>query len=816
MRACIVLLAACGIPTPTEVSSGRLSARFDAQPARLALALDGAEVWATSPGAFAEVDTAPAPEVDSALGSFRFASDAQVARRVVDELDDITETDTGATFTLVSGGDRVGTGTLTFDPSVKSGPDPAAAQHPRHVRIELAFDAGDRAALTSWLADDEHLAGLGGQSFDVDHRGRKAALWVQEDGLGKFGDADDDYSGSWQFQGRRHSTHSPMPMVLSSRGYAMVVDTTARCIFDLGAATPDAARFEAWDRHLDVQVFVGEDTPDALGHMVAWTGKPDHPPRTIFAPWVDAIFGSDNVRRVATHLRDAGVPASVIWTEDWRGGADEAAGGPGAPSAYALTEDWHVDRTKYPDFEQLAADLHAQGFAFLTYNNSFIDSTGDVFQQLAPFAIKDATGAPYTFQGVRDFAPATLLDLTNPAAVAAGQQIMGQGLALGADGWMADFGEWQPTDAVLASGEDALAVHNRYPVDWARYTHDLLAGKLYFMRSAWLHSQPLVQVMWPGDQQTDWTEGDGLPSVIPMGVGLGVTGFPYFGGDIAGYMSLYADCDAPPCYATGELFYRWTAFGAFQPVMRTHHGRSARDNYQWEHDSASVAHFRQWTRFHMQLVPYLAGLVASFDRDGLPLMRLVALEFPTDAFAWTTTDEYMLGDRILVAPVQVQHATSRAVQLPAGTWYPLLGGDPVAGAITAQANMTTIPVFVPEGTLLVLDPDGVDSLLPGAAHPETDDREVWLWPGTPASPTRAEWHDDLGTAGAPQWTWTGRAPHAVPQSATFDGAPVAIQPGAGFVTVELDGDGTLAFDGGGILTVARGEAAHVTVRLYTP
>ena len=85
---------------------------------------------------------------------------------------------------------------------------------------------------------------------------------------------------------------------------------------------------------------------------------------------------------------------------------------------------------------------------------------------------------------------------------------MREAQALGADGWMADFGEWAMADALLASKEDALAVHNRYPVDWARMTHELLPQGLYFMRSAWIHSQPFTHVIWPGDQQTDWTDGD--------------------------------------------------------------------------------------------------------------------------------------------------------------------------------------------------------------------------------------------------------------------------------------------------------------------
>ena len=69
-----------------------------------------------------------------------------------------------------------------------------------------------------------------------------------------------------------------------------------------------------------------------------------------------------------------------------------------------------------------------------------------------------------------------------------------------------------------------------------------------------------------------------------MGINLGLAGFPYFGSDVAGYMS------QGTTNTNVELFHRWVTFGALQPVMRTHHGRDARLNVQWEHDASTIAH----------------------------------------------------------------------------------------------------------------------------------------------------------------------------------------------------------------------------------
>ncbi|MBL0212742.1 MAG: hypothetical protein IPQ07_02545 [Myxococcales bacterium] len=833
---CLVPVGACGddAAAPVDVTSGRMTARISSSPAQITLLVDGTEVWKTNAGEGKGADKHQAPhgfaaigsraaDIEMSFGSFKITEKPEAeVWRPIGELGDVTPTDTGATFTLLAGGDLVGTGTLTFVTSTKSGPDPGSAGFPRHVRIELVT-ASQRISLATPCPPDEHLVGLGGQSFDVDHRGEKVPLFVQEDGIGKFDDPDDTYAGLWFLTGRKHSTHTPMPMVVSSRGYAVAVDTNSRAVFALGNDEhPEAARYEAQEGTLDLQVFVGHeggqaagssDAGEALGHMVAWTGKVARPPLSIFAPWVDAIYGSANVRRVAAKLRAQGIPASAIWTEDWRGGGDTSTG-------YALDEDWRVDRVLYPDLEALASELHGQGFAFLTYHNTFIDDKSDVLAEATAggYAIKDATGAPYNFTGIT-FGGSKLLDLSNPAAVTWAKGVMGAAITQGSDGWMADFAEWQPTDAVLASGEDAFEVHNRYPVDWAKFNAELLkpiAGRpdpMFFMRSAWLHSQRYAQILWPGDQQTDFSDGDGLPSVIPMGINLGLAGFPYFGSDIAGYMSQ----GTTP--TSEELYYRWVSFGAFNPVMRTHHGRSARQNWQWEQDAASTAHLRRYARLHMQLAAYLWGSAGSFERDGLPLIRMIALAYPDEAWAWTAIDEFLLGDRLLVAPVQAAGASARKVTLPAGRWFPLLSGAPTSGGeITASAARTEIPVYIPEGALLVLYPDGIDTPLPapalGSAVVAGTAREVWLYSGTAANPAHTQWNDHDGPAGAAQWTWTGRpAAAGAPATATFNGAAVTVTSNGEWTAVTVTGDGMLVFPGGGTLTIARGTSAQTIVRL---
>ena len=88
----------------------------------------------------------------------------------------------------------------------------------------------------------------------------------------------------------------------------------------------------------------------------------------------------------------------------------------------------------------------------------------------------------------------------------------------------------------------------------------------------------------------------------------------------------------------------------------------------------------------------------------MPLMRALFLAYPNDTNVVSTWDEYLFGDRFLVAPVVTAGATNRNVYLPAGVWldYNTRSGT-YAGPtnITAAAPLSTIPLFVNEGAIII-------------------------------------------------------------------------------------------------------------------
>ncbi len=651
-------------------------------------------------------------------------------------------------------------------------------------RLSLAFSCDGKDA----------FLGFGGQQDALDHRTHTVPIWTSEPGIGK-NIANDDYPDIWFLQGTRHASSYGLPTWYSNRGYVGVVETDRRSIFELCSARSDAWRIEVWDNHFTLRLFTGDGATRPITQATRRVlGLPERPPLVAFAPWNDAIFGTDNVYRVAKELRDNQIPSSVIWTEDFRGGVDQT-------NAYRLVENWDLDPTLYPDAGQLAQDLDRDGFAWLAYFNTFIVKGQPIFDEAMDggYFVKDSTGAPYLFDGPT-FQPTGLADLSSPAAKEWVKSHMRKALDLGFSGWMADYGEWLPHDAVLASGEDPLEAHDRYPREWVTLNDEVLQeraadGKqrVFFARSGWFQSNVHTPTLWGGDQRTDFEPDDGMPTVVPYALGVGLAGVSTFGSDIAGYQS----ATNPP--ATKELFFRWTTLGALMPLMRTHHGSDARHSWKFDSDADSIAHWKRWATLHMSLLPYFDGLSAIAEADGVPAMRALALEYPSDEQGWAVDDEWMLGDAVLVAPVLTQGATGRDVYFPPGTWVSLDGTQKVSGPVkqAVDAALTELPAFLRQGAVVPRAADGVLTTWPSSTaktyQSVANQRRLWVASGGGGSFTERDGtHYQVDPASGTGFTDNGAS---MPDCAAADQRGCVDRSGARPVA-RLSAQGPLEFPGG--------------------
>lgn len=613
--------------------------------------------------------------------------------------------------TLTYGAADASTSTITF-----------TSDDDGNLDVEVAVPRGDADALTSVTyecPEGERFFGLGSQAYAAEHRGWRVPIWTREQGIGK---KEDPLFG---FNGALEDAYAPMGWLMSSRGYGILLGNSERSVFEMCSEREDAWRLETFAHGLKFKL-IARDTPqEIIAALTAFTGRIVQPPAWSFAPWNDSLQTEERVRDLANHLRDNDIPASAMWVEDWIGGElDQVTG-------YHLHYVWYPDEERWPNLQEIIDDLHADGFKFFGYFNSFIRKETRLWTEATEgdFLIKTPEGEPYEFIDPI-FKRASLVDLTNPEAVAWLRGYQLAAIELGLDGWMADYGEWLPYDAVLHDGRTGAEVHNLYPLLWQKANRDNMdeghpdGDYTFFVRSgfAWTEggTSGLAPVVWAGDQNTSWDAGDGIKTVVPIGLNLGMTGVPMFTHDIGGYSSAIEDP------TTKELWFRWVSLGAFSPVMRTHHGASDEENWMLDRDEESTAHWKRYAIAHTKLYPYLASLAADAVTDGTPLFRHTWLEFPEDPEAAGLSYQYMLGDALLVAPVLDEGATEVRLWLPAGTWVDFWTGEQVTGGawIDAAAPMEDIPVYVRAGSLIPQLHDVPDTLADATAEGVTTLEDV--------------------------------------------------------------------------------------------
>lgn len=590
-------------------------------------------------------------------------------------------------------------------------------------------------------AESGGFLGFGAQTHDADHRGQRVPIWVSEQGIGKVDT--DELPELWPLIGTRHSSYLPVPTMVAPRAatsWGLHATTFRRSIWDLCAEDPSVLSIEVWEGKLEVLISPGPSPLDVVKQQTEHTGRPPLGPDWTFGVWMERIGGSALVLEEAALLRRERIPASAIWSEDWRGGKREGR-------SYVLDEDWRLDRALYTGAEQMIESLHAAGLKFMVYFNTFATEGVDVFDELRDggHLVVDRRGDPIIFDGVK-FTPTGLAELHRSETRDFVRRELEAAVALGADGWMADFAEWYPADpreVTPAGGLDPQEAHHRYPLEWTRLNREVIEASdrelVVFFRSGYTGSQGLAPVIWAGDQRTDFQEDDGLPTVVPIMLGLGAAGFPIVTHDIAGYIS----ATNPP--ADKELFLRWTALGALGPVMRTHHGRDADFNWRWSSDPETIAIFRRWAELHTRWFPLWKALAAEASETGAPIQRPLAFHDPGDRSLHGVKDQYLIGDGILVAPVLTASTATREVKLPRGKWFDIERfSEPLDGGTTVRlpAPLGEAIVLARAGAILPLLPEGVQSLAPSDAVLDLDEvrtrRELRVWLGAPGAMREAE------------------------------------------------------------------------------
>ena len=256
--------------------------------------------------------------------------------------------------------------------------------------------------------------------------------------------------------------------------------------------------------------------------------------------------------------------------------------------------------------------------------------------------------------------------------------------------------------------------------------------------------------VWTGDNSSCWEH---LAESIPMLLNLGLSGVPFCGADVGGFLD---DC-------TGELLVRWTQVGAFTPFFRNHTNNESRSQEPWAFGEEVESICRGFINLRYQLLPYIYSTFAEAQRSGAPIMRPLAWHHANDPTAARCSDQFLLGRDLMVAPALQKDATARSVYFPTGLWFDFWNGTLIEGGqhVARPVDLATCPLYLRAG-----------AIAPMAAprqfiDPREADAEIYLhvWLGGRGNSIGmkttenrcSSWKADAPGVASRWWTWMRQA-----------------------------------------------------------
>ena len=329
---------------------------------------------------------------------------------------------------------------------------------------------------------------------------------------------------------------------------------------------------------------------------------------------------------------------------------------------------WDFDPARFPHPKETVQTLHDLGFTVMLWVTPFVACSGpDFVRSLRPLIGTDAESAKHIFKRTEDGEVAivrwwngfsAILDMTSPwDEKFLDSQLSALTEKYGIDGFKFDGGSAEHySDRLVINGKFEKS---HTPAECNRAWNEF--GRRYafheYKDTFALCGRNCIQRL--HDRCHRW-EGHGIDDIIPCAVVCGLIGHPFICPDMVGGGE-WTNRYTPGFETDEELFVRMAQVSALFPMMQFSWA-------PWEALSPeNAALCLDAARLHLKFSDEIIKLVSDAEKSGEPIIRCLEYSFPHSGFA-AVTDEYTVGENILVAPVVTKGTTQRTVFFPTGTW----------------------------------------------------------------------------------------------------------------------------------------------------
>lgn len=536
------------------------------------------------------------------------------------------------------------------------------------------------------LYEHDHFYGFGEKTGFLDKRGEKMVMWNSDVYAPHNPETDSLYESIPFFTTLR-----------DGQAHGIFFDNTFKTTFDLRSQT-DCYSFASVGGSINYYFFAGPTIKHVLEQYSHITGRSPIPPK-----WAIGYHQSrysyeteEEVRHLVKTFKEKNIPLDVVHLDiHYMDGYRVFTFDPNRfPDPKALIQDLknegiHVvpivdpgvkEDPEYPIYQQGVREDHfckyIEGNIYFGEvwpgNSAFPDFTSEKVRKW--WGEKHAFYADLGIEGIWN-------DMNEPAV----------------------FNETKTMDLKVIHENDGnpkshRELHNIYGLMMGESTYegmkDQLNGKRPFLltRAGYSGVQRYAAV-WTGDNRSFWEH---LQMAIPMVMNLGMSGVPFAGPDVGGFAH----------DSNGELLARWTQVGALTPFFRNHSAIGFARQEPWSFGEKYEEVIRKYIQLRYQWLPQLYTLFKEAHDTGLPVMRPLVLEYPDDENTFNLSDQFMIGENVVVAPILKPTDEYRVVYLPEGNWYDYWTGKTLKGGQRhlIQAPLDTLPIYVKAGTALAHGP----------------------------------------------------------------------------------------------------------------
>ena len=502
-----------------------------------------------------------------------------------------------------------------------------------------------------------------------------------------------------------NNLYASIPFTLSlanGRAHGLLFDNSHRVEFDLALENEGRAYYGAEGGNLVYYVFCGPTPRDVLDRYTELTGRTPMPPLWSLGNQQSrySYMDEDEVREVARGFRERDIPCDVIYLD------------------IHYMDGYRVftwDEHRFPEPKKLISGLAQQGFRVVTIVDPGVkvDENYPVYVEgrERDLFCKNLDGREYhnvVWPGVCAFP-----DFTNPRTREWWGEKHRALLDKGVSGVWCDMNEpsmfvprnsTMPGDVVHPGEPGGEAkyhaqIHNTYGSLMARAAREGLLElrpeeRPFVITRAGYAGLQRHALQWTGDNSSWWEH---LWMSMPQLQNLGLSGVAWAGVDVGGF---WGD-------ANGELLPRSPDFAISHPFCRTHPAIATRRQEPWAFGEPFTSVCRKMLKLRQRLIPYLYTLFEGCHRSGAPILRALLFEYPEDETTYTTDDEFLLGEALLVAPITRPGIEHRHVYLPQETWFHYWTGERFDGPahVLAPAPLGEPPLYVKANTAVPMGPE---------------------------------------------------------------------------------------------------------------